>query len=83
MAENGNQKKALNMSNNSIRSSRNVGKVVISREMGLEKSKAIFFAKISWISFSMNLGPKRGPPKGPLLASYSPTGKIGATDFSG
>ena len=55
----------------SIRSARNVGKVVISREMGLKNSKHPSRAKISLISFSLNFGTQEGspyrPPIGPLF----------------
>ena len=52
---------------NSNRYDQNVGKVLISRKMGLKKSKRPFWAKISLISFFLIFWTQGGPPIGPLF----------------
>ena len=56
---------------NSNRYDQNVGKVRISRKIGLENSKSLFWAKISLISFSLNFGTQGGPPIGPLFGQQA------------
>ena len=52
---------------NSNRYDQNVGKVLISRNMGLKKTKHPFWANIYWISRFLNFGTQGGPPIGPLF----------------
>ena len=56
----------------SIRFARNVGKVVLSREMGLNNSKSLSLAKIYVISFSLSFGTQEGSPYRPPIG---PQGK--------
>ena len=70
-AENGRTSNFFKNIKNSIRYDRNVGKVVISREMALTNSESLSCAKISLISFSLKFGTQEGspnrPPSGPLF----------------
>ena len=68
-------------SENSNRSSRNVGKVVSSREMALKNSKRLFWAKVSLISFSLNFGTQEGSPKRPAIGALFSHGENGRHRF--
>ena len=67
--------KKFNISKKTSRYDRNVGKVVISREMALEISKNHFLTKIHLIPCSLKFGTQEGSPNRPPIGSLFPHGE--------